>query len=279
MRVLCVKREVPWAVEAATPVRSAALLLGGALLLVCSAGSAETTVQDIEACVARNLPERSGTLRFAVRAWERDGGHVDSRAELLWLRDPAGLSRVLLRLSEPEDTKGTSVLVLQNALRDPDLYVYLPELSKVKRVRKRQLRGPLFGTDFSYEDFERVQGLARKTTVVRLADQHVGERSVYALEIRPERRDSDYERIVTLVDKEFCLPLRMEFYADGGQLRKELTSDPTSIRREGDHYIPYSFVMRDLRDETMTMIRIEHVGIDPGLVAETFTSNALIPIR
>ncbi len=228
--------------------------------------------------MARNLPERSGVLRFAVTAWERDGGHVESRAELLWLRDPAGLSRVLLRLSEPEDTKGTSVLVVQNEVRDPDLYVYLPELSKVKRVRKRQLRGPLFGTDFSYEDFERVQGLARKTTVDRLADRRVSGRSVWTLEIQPNSKDSDYERIVTLVDKEFCLPLRMEFYANHDRLRKVLTSDPASIRQEGDHYVPYSFVMRDLRDKTMTMVRIEHVGIDPGLAAETFTASALIPI-
>jgi hypothetical protein len=248
-------------------------------LLVASSALADTapaSVSDIEACVARNLPNRSGTLSFAVRAWDRAGTSVDSRAELFWLRHPNGLSNVLLRLSEPEDTRGTSVLVVQNLERDPDLYVYLPELSKVKRVRKGRLRGPLFGTDFSYEDFERVQGIAQKTKVMRLADQHLLERPVWALEVRPSSGDSAYDRIVTLVDQSYCLPLRMDFYASG-KLRKVLTSDPTKVRKEGDHYVPYSFVMQDVRDETRTVVTIERARIDPGLDEEIFTASALLP--
>jgi hypothetical protein len=248
-------------------------------LLVASSAHADTassSVSDIEACVARNLPNRSGTLSFAVRAWDRSGNSVDSRAELFWLRHPNGLSNVLLRLSEPEDTRGTSVLVVQNLEGDPDLYVYLPELSKVKRVRKRRLRGPLFGTDFSYEDFERVQGIAQKTKVVRLADQRLLERPVWALEVRPSSDNSSYERIVTLIDQSYCLPLRMDFYA-AGKLRKVLTSDPAKVRKEGDHYVPYSFVMQDVRDETRTVVTIERARIDPGLDEEIFTASALLP--
>ena len=264
-------------------IPTTAVALCAALLVASSAlagaGAGETSVSEIEACVARNLPNRSGTLSFAVRAWDRSGGPVDSRAELLWLRHPNGLSNVLLRLSEPEDTRGTSVLVVQNLERDPDLYVYLPELSKVKRVRKRRLRGPLFGTDFSYEDFERVQGIARKTKVERLADQRLEERPVWVLEVRPSSDDSSYERIVTLVDQTYCLPLRMEFYAAGGKLRKVLTSDPAKVQKEGDHYVPYSFVMRDVRDETRTVVTIERARIDPGLDEEIFTASALLPSR
>jgi outer membrane lipoprotein-sorting protein len=215
-------------------------------------------------------------MKFSVRAWDRSGDAANSRAELLWLRNPDGLSSVLLRLSEPADTRGTSVLVIQHLERDPDLYVYLPELSKVKRVRKRRLRGPLFGTDFSYEDFERVQGLAQKTRVERLADRQLAERRVWTLEVHPNPKDSDYERIITLVDQEYCLPLRMEFYGAGDKLRKVLTSDPARVRKEGDHYVPYAFEMNDVRDETRTVVTIDHVGIDPQLDAEIFTASALL---
>jgi hypothetical protein len=237
----------------------------------------DISVRDIEACVARNLPERSGTMEFSVRAWDRSGDAANSRAELLWRRNPDGLSSVLLRLSEPADTRGTSVLVIQHLERDSDLYVYLPELSKVKRVRKRRLRGPLFGTDFSYEDFERVQGLAQKTQVERLADRQLAERRVWTLEVHPNPKDSDYERIITLVDQVYCLPLRMEFYGAGDKLRKVLTSDPARVRKEGDHYVPYAFEMNDVRDETRTVVTIDRVGIDPHLDAEIFTASALLP--
>jgi hypothetical protein len=258
-------------------LRKTALALALALGVAAPVRADGATVSEIEACVSSNLPDRSGTLSFAVRAWDRGGDAVDSRAELFWLRHPNGLSNVLLRLSEPEDTAGTAVLVVQNLERDPDLYVYLPELSKVKRVRKRRLRGSLFGTDFSYEDFERVQGLARKTAVERLDDRRLEGRPVWTLALRPD--DSAYERIVTWVDQAYCLPLRMEFYAAGGKLRKLLTSDPAKVRREGDHYVPYSFVMRDLRDETRTVVTIERARIDPGLDAEILTASALSPGR
>ena len=109
--------------------RGLALGLMAGVLLASSASSLEPggsvepeiSVRDIEACVASNLPERSGTMEFSVRAWDRSGDAENSRAELLWLRHPDGLSSVLLRLSEPADTRGTSVLVIQNLERDPDL--------------------------------------------------------------------------------------------------------------------------------------------------------------
>ena len=248
-----------------------------ALLALPGLALADVTASDVEDCISRNLPEESGVLEFSVRVRDREGGFTDSAAELLWIRPgEGGLSRVVLRVTRPEKTRGTSVLMIEREGDDPDLFVYLPAISKVKRVRKSRLKGALFGTDFSYEDFERVQGLAQKTEVEKKEDFDLDGRPVWVLEARPsDRGSSEYSRIVTYVDQEFCLPLRMEFVDWKQGLRKVLSSDPAGVRREGTRFLPADFVMRDLRDGTETQVTVHSVDIDPGLAEEQFTKQAL----
>ncbi len=246
------------------------------LLALPSLGRAEVDASDVEACVSRNLPEASGVLDFSLRVRDREGGFTDSAAELRWIRPEEGLSRVVLRVTQPEKTRGTSVLVVEREDDDPDLFVYLPAISKVKRVRKSRLKGSLFGTDFSYEDFERVQGLAQKTSVELKGDFELDGRTTWVLEARPEnRKSSEYSRIVTYVDQEFCLPLRMEFVDWKQDLRKVLSSDPSGVRRDGSRFLPAGFVMRDLRDRTETQVTVRSFVIDPELPENQFTRQAL----
>jgi outer membrane lipoprotein-sorting protein len=234
------------------------------------------TVDDVERCVARNLPEESGALDFAVQVRDREGGLSDSGAQLLWRRGEDGLSRVVLRLTHPEKTAGTSVLMVERQEEEAELFVYLPAAHKVKRVRKSRLRGSLFGTDFSYEDFERLQGLADVPQLELREDFEVEGRAAWVLEARPEdRKVSEYSRVVTYVDQEYCLPLRMEFVDWKPSLRKVLTTAADRVRREGERFLPQEFVMRDLRDRTETRVAVRSIAIDPGLVEEQFTVQAL----
>jgi hypothetical protein len=242
--------------------------------LVAAAG--QPSVEDIEECVARNLPEASGTLDFAVRAVDREGGSTDSGAQLLWRRGEDGLSRVVLRITEPAKTAGTSVLMREQEDDDPELFVYLPATKKVKRVRKSRLRGSLFGTDFSYEDFERIQGLADVPRLELREDFELEGRQVWVLEARPEdRKSSEYSRVISYVDQEYCLPLRMEFVDWKGSLRKVMDSSADTVRREGERFLPEEFVMRDLRDRTETRVAVRGFAIDPGHAEAQFTQQAL----
>lgn len=251
-------------------------LLLVALLGLPGLAVAETTARDVEACVARNLPDESGALDFAVRVRDREGGSTRSAAQLLWRRAEGGLSQILLRITEPEKTRGTSVLVVERADADPEVFVHLPELSSVKRVSKGRLRGSLFGTDFSYEDFERLHGLAPKTRIELREDFRVDERDVWVLDARPDpEAKSDYSRVITYVDRRYCLPLRMEFVDRRGELRKVLSTDVGAIRAEGARFVPSRFLMRDLRDRTETEVTVRKVEMDPGLSEQQFTKQAL----
>ena len=76
------------------------------------------------------------------------------------------------------------VLLLEKKDRMPDQFMYLPELRKVRRVTKRSVAGSMFGTDFSYEDFERFQARMDKlSTHINQAKDDVDKVHVSATKI------------------------------------------------------------------------------------------------
>ncbi len=67
---------------------------------------------------------------------------------------------------------------------------------------------------------------------------------------------SAYEVVLSVVDKETCVPLRTELYETNRRLRKILTINPQELRREGSVWIAHELLMRDLLDESETRLII-----------------------
>ena len=72
------------------------------------------------------------------------------------------MSKVVLKVLEPPDLRDTGVLFIEKKDDPADMFIYLPDLEKVRRVTTRMLSGSLFGSDFTYEDFQQIQGMARE---------------------------------------------------------------------------------------------------------------------
>jgi hypothetical protein len=136
----------------------------------------------------------------------------------------------------------------------------------------------MFGTDFSYEEFERLQGIAESAPATRQPDAAVEGRSAYVLDVRPtSESDSAYERIVTFIDKETCLLLRSEFFERGDRTaRKVLTAATSTLSREGDVWLAREYLMRDLRDETETKMIVEEVEVGVEIPRKVFSERELV---
>lgn len=63
-----------------------------------------------------------------------------------------GGNRRVVRFTGPADIAGTSVLTVENAGADDDIWVYLPALKKVRRLPASSRKDAFVGTDFSYGD-------------------------------------------------------------------------------------------------------------------------------
>jgi hypothetical protein len=134
----------------------------------------------------------------------------------------------------------------------------------------------MFGTDFSYEEFERLQGLSETSQRVLGEAASVDDRPAYAIDLLPgDAEESAYERIRFFVDEQTCVLVRAEFYERGDRPRKTLTTNPAKISREGDLWMAREVVMRDLRDETETTMVVEEIEVGVSIPRKIFSQAAL----
>ena len=143
-------------------------------------------------------------------------------------------------------------------------------------MSSRAAASSLFGTDFSYEDFQRLIGMSGDASKKREPDSKVGDRDVYAIVARPgEESTSAYERVVTFVDKHTCVPLVTESYEPGDRLRKRLVADPAQITAEKGIWVARRQTITDLRDDTQTELRVERIDVDGRIHRKMFAEREL----
>ena len=236
------------------------LRLALAALLWTSPASAATedpTLAEVTACAQLAVPDAPRVWSIAFTTRTRTGAERDVRANIFTRHDDLERRVVVLRVTRPTDLEGSTLLLLE---RDGpnEIFFSSPELEQPVRITGDSAQLSLFGTDFSYEDVERMYGLNRPVESRRLNDALVREQPVYVVESKPSGGpgESAYEAVVAFIAKDTCVPLRTDFYETGRRLRKVLTIDPRELRRDGTTWIAHSLLMRDLLDESETRLII-----------------------
>ena len=258
--------------------RTPCLILASILALQsASVVRSETrSADEIDACIRKNRPAESSVLTISFRSKDRFGAVTEKSGTLSWKRFDNDLSRIVLRFQYPNDVRGSAVLLIEAKERAPEMFMCLPALQKVRRVTTHMVSSSMFGTDFSYEDFQRLQGYTASAAKLRLEDAVVADRPAFVVE-RTLGTDSGsaYDRIVDFVDQETCLPLRTESYERGGRLRKVLTADPAAFEFSGSVWVAKSTLMRDLLDGTETALLVEKIEIDTKIKRKVFSMRDL----
>ena len=266
---------------ALTASLAALLLVSPAVGHAEAASAAETpaaatrSAEDIQGCVQKNFPSTTAVQRMEFRSQDRAGGGRTIHSRVKWRRFEDGFSRILTRVSSPQDLKGSGVLLIEKKKR-ADMFVYLPDLEKVRRVTSRMLSGSMFGSDFTFEDFSQLQGMAVEGRSERLDDATVGEVPVYVVAHYPaEGSGSAYERVVSFIETESCVALKSEMYEDGDRLRKVMTAERESIFEQDGVRLPQKILMKDLRDESQTELLISEIEVGGKVPKKTFSITTL----
>ena len=230
-----------------------------ALLWTSSASAAEDgpALAEVTACAQLAVPDTPRVWSVAFSTRTRAGAERDVRANIFTRHDELERRVMVLRVTRPADLRDSTLLLLEREGPN-EIFFSSPELEKPVRITGDGAQLSLFGTDFSYEDIERMYGVNRPIENRRLDDGLVGDQPVYVLESRPagEPGDSAYEAVVAFIAKDTCVPLRTEFYETDRRLRKVLTVDPRELRRDGAVWIAHSLLMSDLLDESETRLII-----------------------
>lgn len=240
------------------------------LLLLAMPVAALERAEDIRACARKNYPATSSTQTFELTTIGRDGSERGLHASAYWMRNGDGRAMAMLKVDRPDDLRGSSYLMVERESRD-DLFMYLPSLNRVKRIQGNQTSDALWGTDFSYEDIKQIQGIFDSGKLTREADADLEGKKVYVLSFTPDKaEESAYARIVSRIDPASCVALQTDFFEDSQTPRKRLVVDPKEVRQQDSRWIAHHYEMRDLRNETRTVLRIEAVTLDPELPSRLF---------
>lgn len=184
--------------------------------------------------------------------------------------------RVLLRIEDPPDLQGYTVLARERAEGEPEIFTYLPTLRTVRRIAGGALSGSLFGTDLSYEDLLQLLAFTRTSKVERRADGMLDGRPVYVLSATPLRAmHSAYVQIMTRVDREHCILRQATFLDRPDHIAKELLVPWDTVVTEGPFRIPQLVIVRNLAKETETRLRTTHTHHDADLRDSLFTTADL----
>ena len=251
------------------------VLLATLMLIPLSvAVGAESDVRDVTACMNRNVPEPDAVRAVRINTKDRTGSERLTVVRIYTRRGEDGLRQVRVEFREPEEMRGSSVLLFERKGVN-EFFLRTSDVVAAKRIHPSGRNLPFLGTDFSYEDFEHLLAFQRPDKLERLEDDRVDARPVYVLESTPAPDSgSMYERIVTYVDQETCVPLRMELFESGYGLRKKLVVDAMLLKKRGRMWLPQLALMEDLLNMTSTVLMVDSTKHSDPLSDDLFAVSA-----
>ena len=192
------------------------------------------------------------------------------RKLVMMSRKDGDTRRTFVRFLSPSDIAGTSFLGVDDD-GDRTQHLYLPALSRTRRISTKQRNASFVGTDYSYADMDLRD--IDDSTKKRLADGEVGGRACYVVEVRPRSEDSKYRRVVLWVGKKSLLPLRMRFFDAHDREIKRFTA--RQVKKVGGRWIVFESKMVDLKREHSTVIRVVDIKLRDDIPLEQFSVRAL----
>jgi hypothetical protein len=157
-----------------------------------------------------------------------------------------------------------------------DLWSYLPELRKARRITARTLSGSLFGTDFSYEDLMELQRQAEHASFERRPDGVIEGRPVAILAATPAADSgSQYSQVIASFDRETCVLLHADLHGRSGEISKQLDVAWADVEKQGDRWVPTKITLRDLGKKTQSQIRLRDAEWSADLPDSLFSQGEL----
>jgi len=192
-------------------------------------------------------------------------GDEKKRELMVWTKNnPVGDDWRLMKFLSPADIKDLGLLVLG----EDQIYLYLPEFQRVRRIASHNKKESFVGSDFSYDDLGTSGFSAFFSPKLKSEDE-----KVWVLELlRKPGAKKQYSKIIMTVDKATGLPVRLELYDDSGELFKVETQENSRV---GKYWIPIKFAMENVKAKTITTMELKNVKVDQKLSDEIFAERNL----
>ncbi len=176
-----------------------------------------------------------------------------------------GSNQRFSRFTRPAEVKGVSFLVKSG----DEMYLYMPEFGKVRRIASHVKNENFMGSDFSYSDMGS-GGYAKDYDVKSIKKKG----KMIHLDLVPRKPgESEYGKLSMVIDTEYYLPVRIRFFDKKGTLWKEMTQE--RIEKVSSYWVARTITMRDLRKKHSTIMEMNDLAFDTGLKDSDFSKREL----
>lgn len=245
--------------------------------------SADKTLSDADARLeGRKIAEKADRIdtskdgyRQATMVIQR-GAHKLVRKLKMWGKKYGDDERTLIRFDEPADVRDTQYLswVYDATDQDDDMWVYFPSENLVRRISGGGKKGSFMRSDFANEDIEK--RAVDDDTHRLIGSVELNGRDCYLLESSPvpvKAKDSNYTRRLRWIDKEYWLPVKIEFYDRHDRLVKIMLQG--GIENIDGIWTATKLIMETPRKKSRTLMQYFDVTYDTALDDALFEHSAL----
>ena len=242
------------------------------ILLLISTPVFADTGRDIMELVIENQKADSSAMDIRMSLIDSRGNESTRRVQMLTLNED-GLTKTITLFLEPANIKNTRFLTVENTDRADDQWIYLPSLRKVRRIAAAERDGSFMGSDFYYSDMS--AGDIDDSEYIVAGEEKLAGKNCWVVEAVPDAgSDSSYGRIVSWVDQETYLTMKVEFYdEDGRTLLKELTME--GPRQIDGRWSAEKTIMLTIESDHRTVLEMRQVKYDIPINPGYFTTNFL----
>lgn len=189
-----------------------------------------------------------------------------------------GRSHSYAHFLEPIWMRGTRMLLIDNATRSDDVFLFLPENERVRRLSSVQRSDSFLGSDFWYEDLERRH--IEDYVIESHQSTDIADKPHHQIDARPRDDSAGYERIRFLVGRDDGVLWEVHFFrASSAQPFRRIAFDPTSVVEQEGHRIPTRVTVTNAVRRTRTVAHFEQLQVNPELKSALFRTTALLTGR
>jgi hypothetical protein len=215
--------------------------------------------------------DASSVFRLELRSRSND---EMTRTVAMYRRQCGDESRNLVVFREPADVSGAALLTAARPNERPDMWMYLPELGRVRQLNAFAQSERFMGSDLSYEDLGAVAIDGREHHF--LTEATLEGEPVYKVYSVPKFSDV-YGRVVTWVSRETFLPARIDYFDRVGVRLK--TARFTDVRTIRGIPTPFSIEIEDADTGHRTLLTLLSADYFRGLDCDLFREKHLTRFR
>lgn len=182
--------------------------------------------------------------------------------------------KTLVRFETPQNLRGTGLLAIETG-PDDDMWLYLPDLRKSKKIAGGTKSEPFVGTDFSNYDMrtEDLSGHEYK----KIGEKEVNGRPCILVEATPKNEamaeSTGYSKRIFSTDKERWVYVKMEFWDRQGKELKTTTIE--DWKQYDGMWRGDKVTVENHQKKSKTIVTFPKREMNKGLGDDSFSKRAL----